>query len=150
MPLRRGRPEICPVSDAPPESVQVLASCHSLAQLDDGIVGDPLEKATLTSIDWNLTKGEPPRRGFRRAAFAGPALGLSGCRGVWEGWCPTAVPEWRRVLKEETFGSSFFNATLRRRDTVTLGNTIMSRCDGTSHDVVAFCDTEPSRCQEMT
>ena len=47
-----------PVTEAPGETVQVLAACHSLAVLDDSMVGDPMEKAMLQSVDWRLTKGE--------------------------------------------------------------------------------------------
>ena len=57
--------EVLPAQDAPMETIQVLASCNSLVQLEDGLVGDPLEKATLSSIDWTLTKGDAvvPKKG---------------------------------------------------------------------------------------
>ncbi|KAK3087866.1 hypothetical protein FSP39_011689 [Pinctada imbricata] len=50
--------ELLSASEAPTETVHVLASCHALVHLDDDLVGDPLEKATLKAVDWSLTKGE--------------------------------------------------------------------------------------------
>ena len=58
---------IVPVSEAPKSSVQVLATCHSLAIVTEeggpssgggSMIGDPLEKATLNALGWNLTKAQ--------------------------------------------------------------------------------------------
>ena len=50
--------EIIQAKDAPTEAIHVMATCHALVQLDDEMVGDPLEKATLKSVDYTLTKGQ--------------------------------------------------------------------------------------------
>lgn len=54
---------------APKESIQVLATCHSLVMMEDGMIGDPLEKTTLTALGWNLTKGDAviPQKGSHPA-----------------------------------------------------------------------------------
>ncbi|CAG8522745.1 9987_t:CDS:10 [Ambispora gerdemannii] len=40
------------------ETIQTLAAAHALVLLDDGIVGDPMEKATLEALEWKLLKGD--------------------------------------------------------------------------------------------
>jgi manganese-transporting P-type ATPase len=44
----------------PPEAlrdtIQTLAAAHALVRLDDDIVGDPMEKATLEALEWKLEK----------------------------------------------------------------------------------------------
>jgi cation-transporting ATPase 13A1 len=50
---------ITPVLQAGLETTLVLASAHALVKLDEGdIVGDPMEKATLTALGWTLGKND--------------------------------------------------------------------------------------------
>lgn len=43
------------VQDVAPETTLVLATAHALVKLDEGeIVGDPMEKATLSALGWSL------------------------------------------------------------------------------------------------
>ncbi|KAL8408230.1 hypothetical protein RB594_006865 [Gaeumannomyces avenae] len=48
-----------PVNAAGIETTLVLATAHALVKLDEGdIVGDPMEKATLTALGWGLAKND--------------------------------------------------------------------------------------------
>ena len=53
----RGVDDIQPVENIPMETVRILATCHTLTYVDDVLVGDPMEKALLSSVDWTFTKG---------------------------------------------------------------------------------------------
>lgn len=50
--------EMMPLNEAPEHTIQVLASCHSLVQLEDTLVGDPIEKASLNAINWILSRND--------------------------------------------------------------------------------------------
>eukprot|EP00116_Pleurobrachia_bachei_P000741 sb/3461003/ len=57
--VKKGDPSaLVPVEDAPLGSCQVLATCHSLLHIDGQLIGDPIERATLSVLPWNLTKGD--------------------------------------------------------------------------------------------
>ncbi|KAI8149877.1 hypothetical protein BJV82DRAFT_585075 [Fennellomyces sp. T-0311] len=46
--------ELKAATAVPKETKWVLASAHALVQLEDGVVGDPMEKETLKALDWEL------------------------------------------------------------------------------------------------
>lgn len=56
---------VTPIDRCPLNTLQILASCHSLAHLDEKLVGDPLEKKVLDAINWNYSKSATvtPKKG---------------------------------------------------------------------------------------
>uniref|UniRef100_A0A0X3PAK9 Manganese-transporting ATPase 13A1 n=1 Tax=Schistocephalus solidus TaxID=70667 RepID=A0A0X3PAK9_SCHSO len=70
---------ILPIKNCPLATVQVLATAHSLAFADSGLLGDPLDKAILRAVGWNLSPEgvmhgkssprSPPLRIYQRFRF---------------------------------------------------------------------------------
>lgn len=51
--------DLAKVSEVGMDTTLVLATAHALVKLDEGdVVGDPMEKATLTSLGWTLGKND--------------------------------------------------------------------------------------------
>ncbi|KAK5007350.1 putative cation-transporting ATPase 1, partial [Cryomyces antarcticus] len=51
--------EVTPVIDTGLQTTLVLATAHALVKLDEGdVVGEPMEKATLTSLGWTLGRND--------------------------------------------------------------------------------------------
>lgn len=50
--------ELIEAKQAGLETSLTLAAAHALVLLEDGVVGDPMEKATLDAIEWNVGKGD--------------------------------------------------------------------------------------------
>ncbi|KAF8408657.1 hypothetical protein HHK36_004720 [Tetracentron sinense] len=46
------------MTKVPLRTVEILAACHALVFVDNKLVGDPLEKATLKGIQWNYKSDE--------------------------------------------------------------------------------------------
>ncbi|WVR06851.1 hypothetical protein IAU60_003887 [Kwoniella sp. DSM 27419] len=51
--------KLVPVTETGRETTLTLAAAHALVLLEDGtMVGDPMEKTTLSALDWKLSKGD--------------------------------------------------------------------------------------------
>lgn len=54
----KGPEDLIQVQQTSRETTLTLASAHALVLLEDGLVGDPMEKTTLEALDWKLEKGD--------------------------------------------------------------------------------------------
>ncbi|ORY77669.1 hypothetical protein BCR37DRAFT_382557 [Protomyces lactucae-debilis] len=63
------------IGSSPTETALVLASAHSVVRLDDGTtVGDPMERATLTSIGWRVAAADQIFPPAASDAFRGDSI----------------------------------------------------------------------------
>lgn len=46
-----------PTEMAPPTTLTV-AACQSVVMLDDGLIGDPMEKTVLDAMQWTVSKSK--------------------------------------------------------------------------------------------
>ncbi|PWN52150.1 endoplasmic reticulum Ca-transporting P-type ATPase [Violaceomyces palustris] len=56
--LAGSKGELVPLKETSRETTLTLASAHALVLLEDGLVGDPMEKTTLEALNWKLNKGD--------------------------------------------------------------------------------------------
>ena len=54
----KGPDDLHAVKDSNAETTLTLASAHALVLLEDGVVGDPMEKTTIDALQWKLNKGD--------------------------------------------------------------------------------------------
>ena len=68
--------QLVKVTDVGLQTTLVLATAHALVKLDEGeIVGDPMEKATLTSLGWTLGRNDILTNSATSAKKTGSSVG---------------------------------------------------------------------------
>ncbi|TPX49333.1 hypothetical protein SeMB42_g02634 [Synchytrium endobioticum] len=96
-------------SELPDETIFVLAAAHALVHLDEGTIGDPMEKNSLSAIEWILQKGDvlSPMQGpkhqiriVKRFPFASALkLAVKGAPEVLQKMYSTLPPTYEAVYK---------------------------------------------------
>lgn len=80
VPGRDNIAELKKVEQVGGETTLVLATAHALVKLDEGeVVGDPMEKATLTALGWTLGRGDTLTS---KATASAPGSGFASPAGI--------------------------------------------------------------------